>query len=62
MKKQKVKKNESSTKKTPAPRQRKKAKTGNQVEELFGVHVISNADIRNHFGTSAEEPDGESEN
>lgn len=64
MKKPKVKKNESSNKKPPAPRpprQRKKARTGDKVEELFGVHIIGEADTRNHFGTSEEKPDDESE-
>lgn len=62
MKKSKVKKNKSSIKKSSAPRERKKIQTGDKVEELFGVHIISDADTRNHFGSSEEKPDGESEN
>lgn len=46
----------------PPPRNRKKKQTGDKVEELFGVHIISEADIENHFGTSEEKSDGESEN
>jgi hypothetical protein len=65
MKKSKVRNNESSVKKTSAPRpprKRKKIQTGDKVEKLFGVHIISDADIENHFGASEEKPDGESEN
>jgi len=64
MKKSKIKKCESSIKKPPAPRsprKREKSETVEKLKEMFGVHIISNADIKNHFGTSAEKPDGESE-
>lgn len=59
MKKPIPKKNESSIKETPEPRRRKKREKEDKVEEFFGVHVISEADIRNHLGTSEVEPDGE---
>lgn len=62
MNKPKSEKPETSINKTSTPRKRKKPQTGDQVEELFGVHIISSADTRNHFGTSEEKPDGETGN
>lgn len=64
MKKSKVKKDKSSIKKASAPRpprERKKIQTNDKVEELFGVHIISDADTRKHFGSSEEKTDDESE-
>ena len=47
--------------KSPAARisdKPKKEKKGDAVEELFGVHVISDTDIEKHFG-SADEKSGD---
>lgn len=62
MKKPKSEKPETFIKKSSAPRKRKKKQPGKKVEELFGVHIISEADIENHFGTPEQKPDGEPEN
>lgn len=65
MKNSQEKKIKTSVKKAFAPRpsdKRKKEKAGDAVEELFGVHIISDEDIENHFGTSEKESDGESKN
>lgn len=45
-------------KKAPAPSQSdtgENQKSGDAVEELFGVHIISSEDIENHFGVSETE-------
>lgn len=64
MKNPKLGKSESSIKKMSAqpPSKHKKKQKGHKVEELFGVHIISESDIKNHFGTSEEKTDGVTEN
>lgn len=45
----------------PRPaRKQKRKQTGDRVEEPFGVHIISDQDIENHFGTSQRESGDES--
>ena len=58
MNKSKDKKVEKPVKGTPAScpaSKRKKGKSDAEAKELFGVHIISEQDIKNHFGT----PDSE---
>lgn len=65
MKKTKEKKIKTPVKKTSASRPsdiKKKEKSGDEREELFGVHIISEADIENHFGTSESDSGDESKN
>lgn len=62
MKKPKSKKPKDSIKKPPVPSKQKKTQASDKVEELFGVHIISEADIENHFGTSEKTQMGKSEN
>lgn len=38
-----------------------KTVAGNPVKELFGVHIISDADIENHFGSADKEPGDETQ-
>lgn len=56
MEKRKTKKTETPAKTTSAPRpaneKEKNQTAADQVEELFGVHIISDADIENHFGAT----------
>lgn len=62
MNKSKEKKIKKPVEKTPAPRptsKRKKGKSGDAVKELFGVHIISDRDIENHFGTPEQKPSAE---
>lgn len=61
MKKPKSEKPKNSIKKQSAPSKRKKTQENDKAEDLFGVHIISEADIEKHFGTSEEKTDGESE-
>lgn len=62
MKKPKSEKRKDSIKKPPVPPNRKKTPASDKVEELFGVHIISEADIENHFGTPEKTQRGKSEN
>lgn len=65
MRKSKQKETKKPIKKMPAPRpavKQKKKQTDDKVEELFGVHIISDEDIENHFGTSESDSGDESKN
>lgn len=61
MKNPKPRKSETSIKKTSEPRKRNKKQSSDNVEEILGVHIISEADIKNHFGISEEKSDSELE-
>ncbi len=62
IKKSKERKIKKPIKKASVSDKGKVGKSGDAVEEIFGVHVISNADIENHFGTSEKESGSESKN
>lgn len=56
MKKSKEKLTGTPSKKTsaarPTEKRKKDRKSDDKVEELYGVHIISDRDIENHFGVS----------
>lgn len=61
MKNPNLRKSKTSIKKTSEPQKRNKKQTGDKVEEILGVHIISETDIKNHFGISEEKSDSELE-